>query len=294
MIVGLVCDGCGGSEVGDSNNEVGARLVAGAGVVLFDEMLRDVGVRDFATRIPEFEKRLCERILSAAGSLFPPPALREALQSYFLTTIHAFIVDRSHYLVFGCGDGFLAVNSKLQSFDKNEGGYLTGRLLDEEMDWKSRIDAGEGALRIHAQGETDSLNSLLLATDGFEEIVAEFPDSLARVFEAPSNASRGYDQKLLIDFRFRFWHLDKIQKWLETRDGTDDRSFLLVRRVSVPQQPFEQSNAEETNTLCSNLPTTIPNAAEESLPRSPRSRRRTSRNSSHPKSAGIPTRAPKD
>lgn len=302
-MIGVVCDGCGGSVTGQSNNEVGARMIAGSAAVLLEEMLQGATVENFAGRITDFERTLCERILAAVGALFPGPALETALHSYFMSTVLAFAVDETSYLVFGCGDGIIALNSEFRTLDRNEGAYLTGRLLDCPEHWRDRIDKGEGAFRVLAQGTAESLGSLLLASDGFEDLTAEFPQLLRNVLNAtPIGASRGFDQGLVIDFRVRFWHLPELEQWADTRDGHDDRSFLMIRRIipppTSPPTPavpeITTSSPKEETTPCSKLPVPMSNAVGVPSQPSRRSRRRISRVSLHQTPRGDPPIPPKD
>jgi hypothetical protein len=211
-----------------------------------------------------------------------------------MSTILAFAVDETSYVVFGCGDGVIAVNAELRSLDQNAGAYLTGRLLDFPDNWRDRIDKGEGALRVLAQGAAESLGSMLLATDGFEDFTAEFPRLLKDVLEAPPSACRGFDQQLVIDFRVRFWHLPELQQWAEIRDGYDDRSFLMIRRIPLPPAVSELSTTtQEATTPCSKSPVPMSNVAEVSSPPSRKSRRGTYRVSLHKTPSGKPPTPPK-
>lgn len=290
-ITGVVCDGCGTSEIGQSNNEVGARLIAGATAVLLNEVLQRSPVHELAAHVGDFESTLCERILAAARSLFREDGLSPALHSYFMTTILAFAIDARSYIIFGCGDGFFALNSQFNSLDQNAGAYLAGRLVDNLEAWQARVDAGQGALRILAQGESASLHSLLLATDGFEDLVSEFPRQLQELLgSAPPGASSGFDQNTIIDFRIRFWHIPELQQWAELRDAYDDRSFLLVRRIlpeiPEPSRSPEIPSPKEVSPQCSESPKPTSADAEVSSPPSPKRQPRISRASSRRKSAG--------
>jgi serine/threonine protein phosphatase PrpC len=301
-MVGVVCDGCGGSVTGQSNNEVGARIIAGSVANLLEQTLQGSTVENFATRIADFERALCERILTAVGALFPEPDLKIALHSYFMSTILAFAVDETSYVVFGCGDGVIGLNSEFRSLDQNSGAYLTGRLLDYPEGWRDQLDKGEGALRVLALGRAESLDSLLLASDGFEDFTAEFPQLLKDVLAAPASASRGFDQQLVIDFRARFWHLPELQKWAETRDGYDDRSFLLIRRIIAPPAPpptpavpeLTTSSTQEAPSPCSTLPIPMSSDPGVSSPPSRKSRRHTYRRSFNKTPHGDLPIPPKD
>lgn len=234
-IVGLACDGCATSATAFSNNEVGSRIISALGAELIGEACVATGVDSLPVAMTEVEGKICERIVQVAEMIVPLEQRDNFLDDFMMSTVVAFAVDKKNYAVFGCGDGLFAINGKITSLEENSGAYLAAR-LHSKKDWKARLVAGETGFRLYRTGETKDLQSLLVATDGFEELTLQFESELSAFVlnndQAP--ARTGYWPSMAVEFQSRFWMLPSVINWDATQDGHDDRSFLLLRRLSEP------------------------------------------------------------
>ncbi len=162
MLVAAVCDGCGSGAHSEVGAKLGARLVtarlaerlsAGAAlssVALWDELRDDVlgALRGVAT---------------AMGG-----RLSEVVSEYFLFTVVGLAIAGERGCLFAAGDGIAAVDGaviRLGPFPRNEPPYLGYGLLDAEA-------PGLRLLRSFASSE---IQSLLVGTDGADEIVEMRP-----------------------------------------------------------------------------------------------------------------------
>jgi len=169
-----------------------------------------------------------------------------------MSTLLAFAIDADTYMVFGCGDGFYIVNGELVSLEDSSGAYLAGRLAGAD-DWRARLTAGDRGIQLHASGATSSLDSLVVGTDGFEELPILFHSQFAAFLRPPRNlqCNPGFWPAMAADYRSRFWQADDIADWASTQDAHDDRTFLVIRRVgSDEKEAALQCSAlqEETST----------------------------------------------
>lgn len=252
-VVGVVCDGCSSSARGTSNNEVGARLLSMAFASIVGEACAQSGVAGLQASLATLERQLCEKILQITSTLLPERYRDDLLHGLFMTTIQGFVVDASNYALFGCGDGFYAVNGKPSSLEELSGRYLAGRLLVRD-EWSERLDKDDGALRLYEVGETAKLENIMVATDGFEELLRRFPP-LIREFASASDVGHfgyGYAPGMAADFRRRVWNVDEVRLWAETQDSYDDRTFLLLRRDKASQEA--QPELKKESSECSESP----------------------------------------
>lgn len=258
-IASVIADGCSTSMRGFSNNEVGAKLLSTLVVSLVGESCVNLGVASLLDQLPTIEIQVCERILQLASTLLPACHQEDVLHNLFMTTILGLAIDEKDYAVFGCGDGLFSINGEVKNLDEFSGRYLAGRLL-VEPDWRARIDNGDGMLRIHKSGSVEGLKYVLLASDGFESIYDTFPALVEQFLSEPNDAykGRGYVPWMAADFRGRFWHLGQVQSWASLEDSHDDRSFVLLRRISEVMPPGVET-CKEARTECSALakPTAI-------------------------------------
>jgi hypothetical protein len=159
-IVLVVADGCSSS----ASSEVGARLAAAwLARVLADEGA-GAGIASIRARLIDFVKRIATE-LAGDGSL------AGALNDYFLFGFLAAVVDAERAIVLGAGDGVIAVNDAVTAIDPgadNAPDYVAYALLDGER----------GALRIHHDGPTCDVRSLVIATDGALDLMRRADDPI--------------------------------------------------------------------------------------------------------------------
>jgi hypothetical protein len=171
-LVAVVCDGCSGGRHSEVGAAIGARL-------LVETLNRNLASADASERSPE----------SLAGARFWEAVRREMLRDlrriarrlggnlpqliheYFLFTAVGAVVTPRHAALFSLGDGLLVLNGgllRLGPFPGNQPPYL-GYALDERMARRFPPDALR--FQVHQVFPTEALRSLLLGTDGVEDLV---------------------------------------------------------------------------------------------------------------------------
>ena len=94
------------------------------------------------------------------------PAKGEFARTHLLSTILGVVISQEASVVFGIGDGVFAINGKITSigpFQDNAPDYLCRSLI-------SPVEAPEFVL--HAKIRTDKLQSIILGTDGVQDLIA--------------------------------------------------------------------------------------------------------------------------
>lgn len=163
LILALVCDGCGSG----AHSEIGAKL-GGAlvGRRLWDEVKRD-GSRPF-------EEILDAARLSSLKDLrlisdFIGGNLTSVICDYLLFTIVGAIITPFRACIFSHGDGLTTVNGVTRLIDHdNMPPYLSYALVEEALEKGMAAKLG---FRIVEQLPTAELDSIVLATDGFEKLL---------------------------------------------------------------------------------------------------------------------------
>ncbi len=231
-VVGIVCDGCSSSSQGYSNAEVGARLLATLATDAVDALLQNSDVACLAGSLLKLETDIYERLETMLTALSCEKTRDIAIDTFFLATLVCFVVDDSSYAIFGCGDGIYAIDDKVTSLHEYEGEYLAGRLLSGS-DWRKRVSDGESALALHRVGPVAEVRSLMVGTDGFEDLTSRFSNLLGSFFTEPTEGclESGFCLPMGADFRRRVWHVEEVSRWALDQDAHDDRSFVLLRRL---------------------------------------------------------------
>jgi serine/threonine protein phosphatase PrpC len=159
-VVLVVCDGCSSSP----HAEIGARV---ASRFLAQELARQVThAPDLAPVVlaARAQKRLL-RMLRCLSRVLGPSAQTQIADCLLFTWLAA-VVRPDAYAVFGMGDGAYAVNGQPTFLDPGSGNapvYAAYALLG---------DARAHAPTLHCEGPTAQLHSLVLATDGAQELLA--------------------------------------------------------------------------------------------------------------------------
>lgn len=228
-VVGIVCDGCGSSADGPANSEVGAILSAKMIAEVVSAECVDKGVAGLPARFHRIEKAFGDRVLKIAGKISPHDR-GGGIRGYFMTTIVGFAIDALSYCIFGVGDGMFAVDGRVVSLEGNAGEYFATQLLNAPA-WKKKLASGTSTFRTHQEGRTQDVHSILVGSDGFEDLARLFPGVLSRFLraEAQDDAATGVDPAIVAEFRREVWNSAEVRGWRENEDGHDDRSFIFAR-----------------------------------------------------------------
>ena len=243
FVLALVLDGCGSGKHSEIGSQVGAKLLESSflqkiqrqGLPCNDEtmeiLLRSVEQEVIATL------HVLARTLAGVGSF------SSIVNDYMSFTILGTLITDEYYAVFGLGDGVFAINGavlEIGPFPKNAPPLLAYRLLD--------MTNAAYTLTLHDSGSTESIESILIASDG----AIEFETKSTRMLPGQNEQIGSLRQFVENDFLFknpdamrrrltlvnseRFMKRDEVTS-LEPGLLTDDTTIVAIRRrkeVTVP------------------------------------------------------------
>ncbi len=242
FVVGIVCDGATRTHPSfekhsGSSNEVGAKLACN--VLLRDlENTLDQGV---AFNPKNLVQRLSHSLLSGFKATVRAFCGRDEgraekfIFDYLMTTVVGFVVTEALFVVFYSGDGVIALDGKLKLLESGPEGvdYFSNDLLSICCPQRFPKSGVSNGLKIDVSGETKTLQSIFVATDGMAHFARKYPDELSTfLLQRPVRelCDGGFDFALPEFRRDIAWN-PKLPLIL-----TDDASFALVRRVSETQE----------------------------------------------------------
>ena len=171
--VAVVADGCGSGRYSEVGAQLGARLLVQAirtRAAAFDELPAE-----------EVLERARQDVLMQLGVLVDGMggSTSQVVSDYWLFTSLGFALTPRSFVVFGVGDGVVAVNGRTCVFTapNNEPAYLGYGLA------RSSFDAAALRFTVHARGGCEDLESLLVGTDGAGELAAASPGAMAELWE---------------------------------------------------------------------------------------------------------------
>ena len=176
-VIAVVCDGCGSGKY----SEVGAQLGAKYIVNYLAQQLHvdsEVGAELKIDRLAEFkhewqpllaglQQHAVEFLTTIAKNLCPCEQFSESILNHFLFTIIGVVITKYQCVVFSFGDGVFSVNGEVTVIDQNNTPeYLGYGVLSEEKRWQFEFE-------IQKIIPTAEVESLLIATDGFDQVYSE-------------------------------------------------------------------------------------------------------------------------
>ncbi len=238
LTVAVVCDGCGSS----GHSEVGAKI--GAKIALESilrhyracpELFPYANMENPALKL--VKRSILTRIQSLAESM--AGGFSENVSQYFLFTILAAVIDgkEKKAFIFGCGDGIFYVNDVPTSIPSpnNAPAYLSYNLVDT-----GRPSPDLGMLWM---GDMDSLKSLLIGTDGVQELARSFDKPIPGKEEKIGSISQFWEKDGFFKNPFSIGHrlalinrsvskIDWEKKAMSEAHGPlrDDTTIVVIRR----------------------------------------------------------------
>jgi len=230
FIAGIVCDGCTGTHAelkrGSSNNDVGAKLITYLSMKLLKKILSEGELSGEAV-INEFSEKIIDSINSIVNFFCDDEKEKELFIADFLTaTIVGFFVNQDKYLIFHSGDGIIVLNGDIYSLDDDADSYFVSSVLGKNEDNK--------IFKVFAEGETDKLTSLVLATDGFSAFMNDnyCREVFLKFVNTPVHLKRkGFKPNFLFDFRKQVVWNEKLKERIELNCFKDDASFIFLKRM---------------------------------------------------------------
>lgn len=167
LSVAIVADGCGSGR----HSEVGAKL----GVQILGSYLQRECADVTAIKWRRAQQALVSQLDVLARTMGSD--YRKVVEDYFLFTLVGLIIDTQNAVFFALGDGMIVINGQpmeLGPFPGNMPPYVGYNLVAD------RVSIAEEDLKIRpvVSMRTDELESFVIATDGFMDIVRHEHDNL--------------------------------------------------------------------------------------------------------------------
>jgi len=223
FIVAVVCDGCGSGK----HSEVGAKL----GAKIVTDAIADLLDQGMAISNPNFwdilKTNLFQKLIDiVAIANDAQESVMEFVNDYLLFTIVGAVITASETVTFSMGDGAIAVNGKLTqipAYPDNAPPYLAYGLY--------RPDAV--SFEICDRIPTSELESILIATDGIDDLIAVEDVSQFwqedKYFKNPDAIRRKLSMLNREEIK-----PDWTKRELVKRSGilSDDTTLIVIRRIS--------------------------------------------------------------
>ncbi|MBD2175940.1 protein phosphatase 2C domain-containing protein [Pseudanabaena sp. FACHB-1998] len=224
FVIAVVCDGCGSGKHSEVGAKIGAKLV----IAEISNLLN----HDFELSDPEFWNLIKVNLLQKLKDLVVlTNGDVEFVNDYLLFTILGVVIKERQTVTFSMGDGAIAINGELNQippYADNAPPYLAYGLY--------KPDAVNFEIRDRLP--TSELDSLLIATDGIDDLVKvedinQFWQE-DRYFKNPDAIRRKLAMLNREDVK-PDWQKREIVK----RSGilSDDTTLVVIRRPS-PQAPL--------------------------------------------------------
>ena len=158
-LVAIVADGCGSGR----HSEVGAKLGTEIVSNLLAQLIAERRTDSFVELLESVRIRALEEI-SIIAKLFPG-TLEEKVTDFFLFTLLGCVITDTRTAVFSLGDGIIAVNENIHILDyQNMPPYLLYGAFPLLVENACSTAAH---FKLHADIETNDVQSIMLASDGF-------------------------------------------------------------------------------------------------------------------------------
>jgi hypothetical protein len=162
--IAVVCDGCGSGSHSEVGAKIGARLVVEA-------ILRNLSQDGLST---DFWQQVHQDLLHSLGMIAASLGgeLVQAVKEYLLFTIVGALITPLETVLFAIGDGVFALNGDvitIPPFPNNAPPYLAYGLISDALLNMQPVDY---QFRVHRQVPTSEVESILMGTDGVEDLIA--------------------------------------------------------------------------------------------------------------------------
>lgn len=233
LIIGAVSDGCtsGTNLNGLSYNQVGAHLLSHLAVRAARSLILKKHINTEHILNP-FQHSLINDLRRIYGILNPWKFEQEyVLKNFLSSTIIIFIITKEKYTVLSCGDGSVFINTHKKDITAFEGQYFANNLYGLQSDNETSAIDLLNSIQCIEDGQTDSLDTLLISTDGFLDTDIEKSSAFKNFFfSRRENIQRSGFVDRKTEFRADF--LESIEtlkagkKW-----PIDDATFILIQRI---------------------------------------------------------------
>lgn len=231
LLILTVHDGCGSTPYA----EFGARLAANMLPVAIQETLRCYGEEKIGSQIfwMQVQRIMLGRIATIASlctDQFDYVGQSEFARAHLLFTVLGAVVTPQSTVVFGIGDGVYGINGNITQigpFPENAPDYLARTLM---------IPVEAPHFVVHTQLKTSKLETLLIGTDGVQDLIASANKRIPGKSRTVGNPTELFEQDCLFSSTGKAQH-DSLTGWLRqinsevTRLDEDDERNPLIKRV---------------------------------------------------------------
>jgi hypothetical protein len=167
IIVGIVSDGCGSCPHSEVGAYLGVRMLAAAICRRFMRQSAADTEQAFGALLEDARRELLGAFRSLAEKLNRD--LTDELITSFLFTLLGVVLTERWAAIFSLGDGFIFVNGSATSLkaDNNRPPYIGYGLTPMRVN----MDPAFFTFRVHAFLPAESVDSILIATDGIEDLI---------------------------------------------------------------------------------------------------------------------------
>lgn len=226
-IVAVVTDGCSDAPHSEVGAKIGSRVFAEC-LKAYENDFANLSGLTSSLDVTAILKYVCvdshekfsEIMKSMCGDL------RNVPYDYFLFTVMGAIVSDKLTAVFSIGDGVYCLNSacgRIGPFDNNMPPYFGYSLLQKHF---SKPDFGWLNLKIHEIAATQTINSVLIGTDGIDNLI-----------EAENSKTPGKEE--IVGPISQFWENDRYFK----------NPDMVRRKLSLTNRTVTKINWENRNII---------------------------------------------
>ncbi len=207
--IAIVCDGCSSAAHSEVGSKLGVRFVAEA-------VRRSLPT----TNLERVQQEVLGQLRQLALTL--GDRLTQVVQDYLLFTVVGVVIRPDLTTMFGLGDGVMVLNGArlpVPTFPGNAPPYLAYGLLEN-----SPLTPQQLQFQIYSQVPTDTVQSLLIGSDGVQDVIAATDSWL------PGKQER-------VGGLAQFWESDR---YFQNPDYLRRRLALMNRDVIQPDWPNQQ------------------------------------------------------
>ena len=211
-IVAVVCDGCGSG----AHNEVGAWMGARLTVQILKKLTEKQAYHPSEDLMEHVRQLLLVQLVSMIKAMGGESNI--VIQDFFLFTIVGFIIQPETAAIFTLGDGVFTVNGHYVhiKYPGNAPPYIGYGFLPQNSTQKSCLPS----FKIHWEGRPEDIKSILIGTDGVDDLCNSSDKTLPGKTEIIGELSQ-------------FWMADAYF----TNPYAVQRRLALINRISTRYDP---------------------------------------------------------
>jgi hypothetical protein len=215
--IALVSDGCSGGEHSEVGAKLGVRIVAEAIISHLRETSGEIEP-NFWQKVKQqtlIKLEIIAKTISCNGNFY------STINDHLLFTIVGGIITNKETIIFSIGDGVFAINGQIN--------LIKARIADHAPPYLGYGLCGHpewGEIQIHSQTSTEQTQSILIGTDGVNDLIEAEDQLLPGKAEIVGNIAQ-------------FWQDDR---YFQNPDLIRRRLLLINRDILKPDWQNQQLN----------------------------------------------------